>query len=397
MLNENTGSVRAKAPVTDAVFDKISQIVCEISEDVAIQQCILNGIEDNLYFGRDEELRFIDILFPENSKLIRDRSKIEHLTITLCKYFDINVGSRIEENLENPYVNYILKNDLHIYFPYSREITETPTIVAVDIIEDAIEDNPNVIFPAYKKERGEIKPFELKLSDELMEEYPLWIITRNTTPYEDLPNFVAGETIMNGVIFATRNPKGLTHIVADDDPPPGLGNDPNKIYTLHVGNVICSTTSFDLTTGPEIMFKFITAKMNGANPVKETYAASKYKFTRKECKNQTENFTTNVLVDDWKIENIYGGFEVYEQDPGYSSQRDIPITLSVPNYVNFSTTIPIGKYDDEIYQASMSRVAYFSTAHSDFFNGFTSDGWPRRGAGGNVKFAFKYTESNRAY
>ncbi|MDR2683970.1 MAG: hypothetical protein LBB53_01140 [Prevotellaceae bacterium] len=394
--NNNLPAMQRANIKQNVMLDTISQIICALSDDKAVQMEILDGVNENLYFGMDEELRLRDILFPAESKIIRDPSSIKTLTERFRNAFGVKPNSKLSDNLENEYVNYILENEIHIYFPYSRAITETPTIVVVDVEEVEEIDNPSLIFSAYRKDNGKIQSLKVELNDKFMEERALWIITHNTTPYEDLPRFIVGEFIKKDVIFATRTAKfGL--IDEPDEPTYGEFDNPNIIYTLHVGNVICSTTDFDVCKGPEIMFKFITARMNGTDPVKETYTAAKYLFTRKECKNKTERLTTNVLVDDWRVTSIYGGFEVYEEDPGYNTTRNIPIELSVPNYVNFSTTIPIGKYDDDIYKTSLNRVAYFSTAKSDFFNGFTTDGWPRRGAGGNITFAFKYTTASRVY
>jgi hypothetical protein len=391
---DTTVAIQKAPKTTDVMLDSIAKIICYISDNKTVQNEVLEGINDNLYFGLDEDLRLIDILFPNESKIIRNKQSILTLTKLLRNVFRVNPNSKIVDNLNNPLVEYVVKNDIHIYFPYSRNITGMPTIVVRQVIDG--EENKNEFdnpFRAYKK-TSKVNAFELMISDKLMEEVPLWIITKNEMPYEDLPDFVGGIFEKNGVRFVTRFDTNDLLPLADEEAP-GVYNDPSKIYAIYIGNVKC-TERYDVGHGPELRFKFITAKIVANDTIKQTYTVARYDFTKKEVADGTIKTNFTQLIDDWKTESVYGGFSVFEEDPGYKNERDIPIELTVTNYFNFKTTIPIGKYDDEIYTTSMDRSSYFSLATTDIGNGMRG-GWPVMAAGSSVSFVLKYIIVDRVY
>ncbi|MDR0830830.1 MAG: hypothetical protein LBN95_12100 [Prevotellaceae bacterium] len=389
LTDENSVVQRAPIKGGDVMLDSIAKIICNISDNNILMNEVLKGIDDNLYFGFDEELRLIDVLFPDESKIIRNKLSIATLTEVLRTAFGVIPNSTVKSNLNNKMIEYIVEYDTHIYFPYSEDWNR---VTQLEVTSFSDEDNLKGLF-AYKKKNGEIQPFKLDLTDDYMVDHPILVISQNTTPYDALPNFIGGIYEKDGVIFATRFEHNF--VIFDDDVTPKPYCSPDSIYALYVGNVKC-TERFDVGHGPELRFKFVTARINNSDTIRETYTVASYNFTKKEVKNGTINTTSTKLVGDWKVESVFGGYEIYEEDPGYKTQVDIPIELSISTYVTFKTTIPIGKHDDEIYQTGLGRVEYFSTHHMDQFNGFRG-GWPVRGGGGSVTYTFMHTSAARAY
>jgi hypothetical protein len=370
------------------MLDSIAKIICNIATNDVVQGEVLMGIDDNLYFGLDEELRLVDILFPYESKIIRDKQSISTITELFRKAFSVKHSLVIEESL-NPIVEYVLKNDITIYLPYSKHQK-----IGLPIIAYGTEETDEEKVPIYSKLDNNEKLSYLNLTEEFMQKYNIWIVKPNDIPYNKLPYFIHGKYVnIDGIVFATRNSQSLSDDVIDDAV---SINNPNFTYTVRLWNVTCER-QYDarIAGGSELYFRLATAVPDST--VTETNVSATNSqllfFTRDEINNKTEKQGSWNLVMDWRPEEFAGGFFIWEDDYDWGTSSTIPLDVSVASKFTLKMTLPVGGKDDQICSLNMSRQSYFDNAKYEQGNGFQYDanniGWAVW-RGGDIFFSLRF-------
>lgn len=110
-------------------------------------------------------------------------------------------SSQIARKMESDSLfNYLSENDIQIYWPYSQnwDGATTPVITYLS------DNNANWSY-GYKKIKDKDGSFEIDtliVNAEYLKNNTVWIINKNNTPYDELPNFEQGEVVnKEGVFF----------------------------------------------------------------------------------------------------------------------------------------------------------------------------------------------------
>jgi hypothetical protein len=384
-----------KAPKTNEVLDQVSQIICGISDNTAAMQQILSAVNQNLLFGMDEYVYVRDVLFPNESKIFDKSVDISTLSELLRTAFGVEPNLDLKGNMENPLVNFVVTNEIQIYFPYSEtwDKTTKPFIVPVEIENE--KGDENVI--AYTKGQSGVEKFVIpKVTEKYLQENHVLAVMESSVPYENLPAFNQGIFEKDGTIWMVRIPKeikfGPLHLDGNDDNTIAWYDSTQYIYRIYLDNL--SFHELDdgiIWTRPEVKFQALTAVINpnDTNVVKS--AVHSREFKKREIANGKEIERSYLINADWKpsTANTSLTIAVWEDDGGDS--KDYPIDLSIPNKFTLKTTISIKNKDDFQGQLpAMERDVFFITAKIPFGgNGLTSDDFAYYWCGA-AKFALKY-------
>ena len=70
-----TGQLSEEELIIKDKLDNVAFVVCDILEDKSDCDEVKNGVYANIRYGLDEELRFVDLLSPQKSKILDNSSK----------------------------------------------------------------------------------------------------------------------------------------------------------------------------------------------------------------------------------------------------------------------------------------------------------------------------------
>lgn len=374
--------------------DFIAQAVCKSIDNVEVMNQLMVAIEKNLLFGMNEEVRLIDILFPQESKIIDlQKDNIWFLHKHLCSAFGIEPDSKLEYFLDDPIVRFIIENDIEIYFPYSDQWdgTQMPLVMPSNNHQKVGEN-----VPAYVLSEGSIKETQIeKITHDFFEKTPVLAILSDDIPYSELPRFVDGIFEHNGVVWDPRKPSGGISWGGDLNMDPKWYNNPKYIYRIIIDNY--SFHEYDggiLWVRPEVKTQVLLANIKGKDTTITSASINVREFTMKEVRKGLEAGAF-IAVQDWRPEfdNSVMTVAVWEVDGG--SPVNIPIELSILGKFSIKTSIPVGSLDD--FQGQIppfERDVYFLTCRTNFGNGLTPDGFAYYRCG-NAKFAIKYQRIER--
>lgn len=398
-----------ESPEYEANVDSISRIICSIVTNREIMNQILIGVNKNLLFGMGEELRLRDILFPYESKIIDPEKEKDlfYITELFCKAFKVIPKSKIEDNMHNDLVSFIIKNEIEIYFPYSDKWDKNKLPLIVPVVYSQYGENKydkrNPIamnVKAYRLSDNEkLEALSIdKVDLDFLKFNPIFAIRSDRMSYDVLPEFNKGEFFSKetNTIWITRI-KGLDEIDFGSkyELKPKWYNVKKHFYRIYLSNL--SFHEFDGTwifkNGPEVRFKsFIGYK--SPDGTEEISTSSDYyrEFTMDEVKEGIEAPSCWPLSWNWKPipENSSLTVAFWEEDGG--SNIDVPIDLSIANKFSLKTTLTIGSHDDFCGQIpQIERETYFVTCKVPIgSNGLTSDGFAYIWCGA-AKFAIKFT------
>ncbi|MDR0749833.1 MAG: hypothetical protein LBF62_09715 [Tannerellaceae bacterium] len=182
-----------------------------VNADVAKE--IKRGVEKSLSYGLDEEVRFIEIIQPQNAKVNKFSGAnllTGNLKETIC-----NIGKSSLASVPftgNDMESFLCKGDVQIYWPYSEnwDGKEIPVITygRYDGEDDDVSDV--VAYRRTKDSFGKEKIESLIVNEEYAKKHPVWVINRNNIPYSDLPDFNDNMFEKNGVWFYSEKANAVS-------------------------------------------------------------------------------------------------------------------------------------------------------------------------------------------
>jgi hypothetical protein len=186
-----------------------SQLLSEIAIDENIVMEVKEGIETNLSYGLDEELRFKEVLQPQSSKIsIRSSNHQSKLANAIRDVFNnstIQLRTSINgEDFSGELEEFVCENNIQIYWPYSENWNgkELPVIAYNPMSDDVTEI---MAYRYHNESKGISRLDSLVIDEEYAMEHPVWIINKNEFDYDDIPDFKDGEIEKNGVIYVSKS------------------------------------------------------------------------------------------------------------------------------------------------------------------------------------------------
>ena len=379
--NEITNNLSTEDLKLAAAMQNVAKEICLITNDNYAVNEVFSMVNASINYGLDEHVHFEDLFFVGDSKLI---SKPQRTKISKA------ISNSITTKELNSDVSLLLENGTRLYWPYSEywDGKAQPVIAyaAVDSKDDKI--------TAYKliNVNGKLVIDSLVVDEDYAMNNPVWVITKSETSYDELPNFVKGETIKNNIVYA--QPSNFMNKVEQQDLPL---NDPNFVYDMQIGKVQCleQYDSWFFGGGSEIRFRMVGAKMIG-NQITADFQTQivSCDFTRSQIRDKVIKDYNQILNLDFTPLETFNGFIVWEDDKAKKTQP-VNFEVGIKDIGTIKASFNIGKDDPILHQISLERSAFFTTYKIDRGNGFWGEFPILRS--GEVKYTLETRIYRRAY
>jgi hypothetical protein len=331
----------------EANFKFITEFLSDIVSNDDIVKEVKTGIETSLLYGLDEELRFREILEPNDNKL-RSASK-SLLAEKLEEAFgNIKMTKSATEALNGDELETFMLNDnVQIYWPYSErwDGKEIPFVTYAPNDDDVTD------IMAYRKIVNPDGTYQVEsrmVNEAYAKEHPVWIINKNELDYDELPDFKAGEFEKNGRLFVSdllpdaRNEKTLR-----------AGT---PVVVFYLGTLTVSTQHDSWIAGGS-EFEFTNAQPLGPNYATTGNTVLRETRTRNSIDNGTTGGVWKALNTDWTEAQVQNALKVVETDGGGTKNWNFSLGVKLgQNEYGISASIPFGNEDDEIYQTVLART-----------------------------------------
>lgn len=353
-----------------------SLTLCNIVNSPEVVTEVNSIVKINIDYGRDEEARFRDLIGAEKSVFFDETTKQK--SPALNRVLRSKVASIYE---------YLVNNDIQIYWPYSEnwDGISTPLITYAPF-----DENQTTVY-AYKANANGLIDSVL-IDENYAKNNPVWIINQNETSYKELPAFSKKQYVKNGVLFLSpkANSKRVKYAA------PTALNDPNSIYNISLGKVK-ATEQWDtwMAGGSEFRFRMVGAIPSGTTGVISDYSVGviAVEFTRKEIGKKVTKDINSLINIDWAPDETFNGFAVWEEDGGPSTQK-VEFNVGYKD-IKVGATFNIGNVDDLIYQIGLERLPFFSSNQNNIGNGLWDDF--RVYSSGGVYWSLPWTILPKAY
>jgi hypothetical protein len=342
----------------EANFKFITEFLSDIVNNDDIVKEVKSGIETSLLYGLDEELRFREILRPNDNKL-RSASK-SLLAEKLEEAFgNIRITKSTTEALNGDELETFMLNDnVQIYWPYSErwDGKEIPFVTYASTDDDVTD------IMAYRKivnPDGTSQVESRMVNEAYAKEHPVWVINKNELDYDELPDFKAGEFEKNGRLFVSdllpdaRNEKTLR------------AGTPVVVFYLGTLKVTIQHDSW-IAGGSEFEF-------TNAQPLAPGYTTTKNIILREtRTRNSIDNGVTGgvwkALNTDWTEAQVQNALKVVETDGGGTKNWYFSLGVKIgQNKYDINASIPFGNNDDEIYAQILARVIITNPITNDAY------------------------------
>jgi hypothetical protein len=373
-------------------LESVAQIVCHTAENISDCEEVKSGVDANIYYGQDEELRFRDILSPKESKFLKSASTIVNFSNKLSDAF---IGNNLKSaNVEGDDLEtFVLNNNVQVYWPYSEDWdgVELPTIT----FNPLLPIDENIGFKKVFLSDGSYIIDTVIVNEKYCMNHPVWIINQNESDYGDIPTFINNEFKSGNITYLQSNPN-LKSALVDDY------NNSNKIYEIQVGEVKC-TKQYDFiwNGGSDIYFKMIGSKQDGTNSAIADYSGNilSAKFKRKEIRKKNWKSYFTAINPDWSNSELDNGFIVYENDGG-DKEKEFKGKLSFEISkvkVGCDFEFKYGKRDEKIYELIWERYAYFAGNKGEGDANATKRGDWKIYKAGQVEWTLPYVIRTKPY
>jgi hypothetical protein len=333
----------------EANFKFITEFLSNIVSNDDILKEVKAGIETSLLYGLDEELRFREILKPNDNKL-RSASKSLFAEKLEEAFGNIRMTKSATDALNGDELEtFILNDNVQIYWPYSERWNgkEIPFVTYASTDDDVTD------IMAYRKivnPDGTSQIESRMVNEAYAKEHPVWVINKNELDYDELPNFKAGEFEKNGRLFLSdllpdaRNGKTLR-----------AGT---PVVIFYLGTLTVSTQHDSWIAGGS-EFEFTNAQP--LSPTTTGNTVLRETRTRNSIDNGTTGGVWKALNTDWTEAQLQNALKVVETDGGGTKNWNFNLGVKFPgingnNEYGISASIPFGNDDDEIYQSVLART-----------------------------------------
>lgn len=328
----------------------VAQLLVSVEIDRAIMNEVKMGIDRSVNYGLDEEFRFTDMLSPSNSKLCRMGQ-----TPSLIQKMSDKISSSLLRSSISPsdFFEYLSKNDIQIYWPYSED-WDGETLPVITFNPENGNEDWNYGYKQVKEADGTISIDTVIVDEVYVTENPVWVINRNETRYEDLPDLENGIYEKNGVVFDQSVDTNIIH------PEPRYiiwepKTDPDLIYTFYIQNMrVFKQLDGVLAGGSEIVVQCAYPEIEGG--MKAPVTRLKKTWSRKEIsKSKIKTFTT-PLITSWRQEQLQCGLKIIEEDNGDAKNWEfsLGVKFNGKDY-GVNAKIPFQNHDDEIVEIILDR------------------------------------------
>lgn len=351
--------IDTKSLVSQDELLNVVELLTSIEIDKSIMNEVKLGVDNSLKYGLDEELRFIDMLNPKNSKLQKSIT-VSELINKMSEKLNTSRNLLGSYKSSSDFFDMLSKNNVQIYWPYSED-WDGNTLPTITYNPENGNEDWNYGFVYEKDEQGQIHIDTVIVNDDYIKQYPVWVVNRNEIDYEDLPNFKSGEYIKNGVIFDQPvNDNGKNTVYPPTWKPE---TDPNLVYSFYIQNMrVFKQHDGALAGGSEMVVKCAYPETVGGMPSPVTILRKNW--TRKEISNSTIKPFTTPLISDWRPEQLQCGLKILEEDNGSDKNWEFKLGVIIGNK-NYSVDakIPFNNNDDEIVETILNRSYINSTAN----------------------------------
>ena len=352
--------------VNEAQLNDLAKVFASIQLDGEDLSSVFSNVQAASYFGLDEEMYLSELWnSSEQTKVSADvsngkalKNKLEQFLGSTTK--SSNCGINDPETL----LNLMQSGNVEIYWPYS-DFWDGHSLPVITYLQDLDENDCAIAY----KGIGTDKVEQLLVSEEYAKEHPVWVITEPEIDYDDIPNFINGETKAGNVTYLSVIPETKA------------GDGEATVEHLYWGlsGIICRK-QYDGWLRGASDFKFVVAYPQGstANYVSGATTEFSVKVKRSyidKTKPKEYTLTNRALNQDWTESQVTNYLCVYEVDTNSSkntTEVSVTVKAAIPdalkNYlqeVSATAKFTIGKNDLEIGKEVMARSYILSNTWSN--------------------------------
>lgn len=333
----------------------IAQLVASMEIDQTVMNEVKIGVDRSLTYGLDEEYRFTDMLRPTSSKLLRTTNNYSFVE----KLKNILESSSIVEAYglnSSDILDYLSENDVQIYWPYSKAWDGRTK----PVITYLLDGDENYRLGYMINESSNIDT--ISLDKEFVKTHPVWIISKNNTPYDELPNFENGEYVnKDGVFFYSEVAnQWLKEKTREVRTLPGTVPGYMPGSAVYIGS-INSKNNHDggLAGGPEFDFIWCHAgqPISGPDPIP---FVNRYRINVSTSDVGTAKQIDLCIQPNWTPQEIDNALIVIEKDGGKDKNRSVSLKY---NYMGKILPVNVSykyeKRDDFILDKIFDRTDIF--------------------------------------
>lgn len=369
-------SVPDQLPKTKSVenvieLSTVAQLVASMEMDQAVMDEIKEGVDRSLSYGLDEEFRFIDMLQPTSSKLFRNTNSLSFVEKlkNLLNSSSLTKGAEVN-SLE--IFDYLSQNDIQIYWPYSKKWDGKMRPVITYLQEG--DKNYRLGYV----QNGDSQIDTISLNKDFVKNNPVWIINKNNTPYDELPDFENGEFVNeDGVFFYSKK---ANEWLSKKQSRIGLGS------PVYIGEITVSERD-GLIGGSELYFMWGHAGGGMGLPIQGMLNTYRMNIPNNEL-DLVKKIDLNIQPG-WTTYEKTNALIILEKDGGKNKSTTRNLIYTNPSGM-VDVTVPVSfkyeKRDEWLYDGIFERKNIFSSANKG------SDGKYKQYHGSGIYFTLTTPE-----
>lgn len=355
--NTNTKTETKSISSGNVESSTVVNLLISIDMDIDVLNEVKYSVEKSIYYGQDENSRFVDMINYSSSKISRSSKASLLIKMLNDKLNLLPINGMTNEDFFNGLIN----NNIQIYWPYSKNWDgETiPTITSKP--ED--ESSWNYGYKRLKDINGSSYIDTVIVNAEYIKNNPVWIVNENSTNYNELPDFENNEFVKDGVFFYSEVGKDFLSMKESKSV-----NIPGQQSPVYIGTInALDDLEGGLAGGPEFRFKWGHCSSH---------------FINSPSKGLVNTFSINLLIeevgfekqinyrilDNWIVNAETNYLLVFEQDGGANKTKDKYLTYNnFPNgKLEVKVSIPYEGNDDILFDQYLERNKVFSSDNKPF-------------------------------
>lgn len=328
---------------TEVELASVVHLLVEMNLDVDLMKEVKQVVDHSIYYGQDETCRFKDLLMPDSSKIFRTFA-----TSRLMQRMGERLNSFQYSLTKESLFDYLSRNNIQIYWPYSESWDMKNTPVITSYCDDGKEWSYG-----YKvtRENETVKIDTIIVDSNYLKNNTVWVINQNQTSYEELPNFENGEYIKNGTLFFSEAFKKNQKEVSN------YGMLTEGVFIGYINSL--NNHDGGLAGGPE--FKFLWGHLAFSKGSVNSYS---FKLTQSEVGHSKE---INICIQPaWDFTQLTNCLVVLEKDGGKDKTMTRMLTQDVGGGTTIPVIIPYEANDDILFDQILYKSDIFSDKNKPF-------------------------------